>query len=158
MSDNESDSNRRKRSSLVWQYFEKLSDSRVKCRICRHEQRYMGNTANALRHLKVKHDIDARACGLSDPENVRKMKALSVSASHLEKTIAVIQKGQQFENSYSNKQVNDNGQNELPEIKEKLFCHNRQSGEAAIHTVEEIDPYNSGSEVKMLQFYTQIYK
>ncbi|GBP88621.1 hypothetical protein EVAR_100548_1 [Eumeta japonica] len=61
MSDNEEstkDGPTRKRGSLVWQYFEKLSSVRVKCRICQHEQRYMGNTANALRHLKVKHDID----------------------------------------------------------------------------------------------------
>lgn len=80
MSDNEDsmkDGPTRKRGSLVWQYFEKLSSVRVKCRICQHEQRYMGNTANALRHLKVKHDIDVRPIGLSDPENVKRMKALA---------------------------------------------------------------------------------
>lgn len=83
MSDDEHNSNKdgdirvRKRSSLVWQYFEKLSRSRVKCRVCQHEQKYLGNTANALRHLKVKHDVDARPIGLTDPENVKRMKALT---------------------------------------------------------------------------------
>ncbi|XP_073816555.1 uncharacterized protein [Musca autumnalis] len=139
MSDNEYDSNRRKRSSLVWQYFEKLSNSRVKCRICQHEQRYMGNTANSLRHLKVKHDIDARACGLNDPENVRKMKELSVSTLELEQSIAA-KKGHFVENDCSNSFGNNVNEDEQPQMKERVLFHNHESR-------KKVDPYNSDSEL-----------
>uniref|UniRef100_A0A1A9V3F6 BED-type domain-containing protein n=1 Tax=Glossina austeni TaxID=7395 RepID=A0A1A9V3F6_GLOAU len=87
MSSSDNESNKelpiRKRKSLVWKYFEKLSRARVRCRVCRHEQNYQGNTGNILRHLKAKHQIDATQRGQRDPENLQRMKELNSSASHL---------------------------------------------------------------------------
>uniref|UniRef100_A0A1A9W7X9 BED-type domain-containing protein n=1 Tax=Glossina brevipalpis TaxID=37001 RepID=A0A1A9W7X9_9MUSC len=87
MSSSDDESNKdlpiRKRKSLVWKYFEKLSRARVRCRVCRHEQNYQGNTGNILRHLKAKHQIDATQRGQRDPENLQRMKALNDSASHV---------------------------------------------------------------------------
>ncbi|XP_075148545.1 uncharacterized protein LOC142222336 [Haematobia irritans] len=101
-SDHENDNVKKKRGgSLVWQLYKKLSSSKMKCLICMHEQRYLGNTANALRHLKVKHDIDARACGLNDPENVRRMKELCVSPRQLEQSISFIQGNDTYEDENS---------------------------------------------------------
>lgn len=73
----------RKRKSLVWQYFEKLSRARVRCRICRHEQNYQGNTGNILRHLKAKHQVDATQRGQMDPDNLQRLKALNNSTVNM---------------------------------------------------------------------------
>ncbi|XP_013117082.1 uncharacterized protein LOC106094417 [Stomoxys calcitrans] len=132
MSDNEFESRRKIRKSLVWQYFEKLSTNRMKCRICMHDQRYMGNTANALRHLKVKHDIDARACGLDDPENVRRMKELSRSSSQLEETIAAIRG-----NNYNSDDGPFQAVSRRPSKTQDIFNYDGET---------EFDPYNSDNE------------
>lgn len=143
MSDNENESNnRRKRTSLVWQYFEKLNSMRVKCRICLHEMRYMGNTANSLRHLKVKHEIDARAQGLEDPENVKRMKALSGCSSTLDQTIAAIKSEQQQTNSAIDHSCEEDVDNQGRTIKSS-----RNSISNCDEEETEVDPYCSDNEV-----------
>lgn len=65
-----------KKRSLVWQFFEKLSRERVRCRLCEHEQNYQGTTGNILRHLKAKHNLDATLKGQQDPKNQQRIKDL----------------------------------------------------------------------------------
>lgn len=151
----------RKRASLVWQYFEKLSSVRVKCRICQHEQRYMGNTANALRHLKAKHDIDARAVGLSDPENVKRMKALSTSGIPFEQTIAAIT----IKNECHYADDNDNDEDHHDEGKEReetederSFKSSRNRRRVNVYENEvDIDPYGNNDEV-CIHFIIYLFK
>ncbi|XP_037816139.1 uncharacterized protein LOC119606656 [Lucilia sericata] len=154
MSDND-ESNKdvplRKRASLVWQYFEKLSSVRVKCRICQHEQRYMGNTANALRHLKAKHDIDARAVGLADPENVKRMKALSTSGIPFEQRIAAIniKSENRFDEDDEDQRTEGSrqkeGEDESEDVGHSKYSRNRQR--ISVYDNEaDIDPYGNNEE------------
>ncbi|KAI9577179.1 uncharacterized protein LOC119641836 [Glossina fuscipes] len=68
-----------RRTSLVWKYFDKISRSKIKCRICGHEQNYQCTTGNILRHLKNKHQLDATIKGLQDPKNIKRMQELDAS-------------------------------------------------------------------------------
>lgn len=65
-----------RRVSLVWKYFDKLNNTRIKCRLCGHEQNYQCTTGNILRHLKNKHDLDATINGMKDPKNIQRMHEL----------------------------------------------------------------------------------
>ncbi|XP_065360839.1 uncharacterized protein LOC135954573 [Calliphora vicina] len=152
MSDNEEcnkDVPIRKRASLVWQYFEKLSSVRVKCRICQHEQRYMGNTANALRHLKAKHDIDARAVGLADPENVKRMKALSTSGIPFEPAIAAINIKNEchFDDDNEDQDTEDREKDGDEEEDERHLKFSRNRQRINLYSKEtDIDPYGNNDE------------
>lgn len=83
--DNEShngdDSLRPRKRSLVWQFFEKLSRYRVRCRLCAHEQNYQGTTGNILRHLKSKHELDATIKGQQDPHHQERLRLLLSNVS-----------------------------------------------------------------------------
>lgn len=71
-----------KKRSLVWQFFERVNQFRVRCYLCQHEQNYQGTTGNILRHIKSKHDLDLTLKGQQDPENQKRIKELcSVAAS-----------------------------------------------------------------------------
>lgn len=157
MSDN-NDSNEdmpiRKRASLVWQYFEKLTSFRIKCRICQHEQRYMGNTANALRHLKAKHDIDARPVGLTDPENVKRMKALSTSGIPFKHTLAAINIKNEcrFDDEDDDEDEIGGGSRQnttgVRELEEQHVKNNRNRSQISFYDNEpDIDPYVNNDEV-----------
>ncbi|KAM7361245.1 uncharacterized protein ACRADG_010750 [Cochliomyia hominivorax] len=139
----------RKRASLVWQYFEKLSSVRVKCRICQHEQRYMGNTANALRHLKAKHDIDARAIGLSDPENVKRMKALSTVGIPFEPTIAAIHIKNECNFDDEEEDQHQTNEKEVDEVEDDhhfKYSSNDQRISIYDNADNDIDPYGNNDE------------
>ncbi|KAM7361246.1 uncharacterized protein ACRADG_010759 isoform 1-T2 [Cochliomyia hominivorax] len=71
------DEHKSKKRSLVWNFFEKISQQRVKCRICEHEQNYQGTTGNILRHLKARHNLDVTIKGQQDPQNQERIKELS---------------------------------------------------------------------------------
>lgn len=157
MSDNEEstkDVPLRKRASLVWQYFEKLSSVLVKCRICNHEQRYMGNTANALRHLKAKHDIDARPVGLSDPENVKRMKSLSICGMPFDPSNAAINIKNES-NFYDDnaEQNNDKGEQDDEEESEHQTKYRRKRQRINLFDNEpDIDPYGNNDEVYIYMY------
>uniref|UniRef100_A0A1A9W7Y8 BED-type domain-containing protein n=1 Tax=Glossina brevipalpis TaxID=37001 RepID=A0A1A9W7Y8_9MUSC len=89
-SENESikDSDRgQRRTSLVWKYFDKISKSKIRCRICGHEQNYQCTTGNILRHLKNKHQLDATIKGLKDPKNIKRMQELDASCQISENSL-----------------------------------------------------------------------
>lgn len=71
------DEHKTKKRSLVWKFFEKISQHRVKCRLCEHEQNYQGTTGNILRHLKARHNLDLTLKGQQDVENQQRIKELS---------------------------------------------------------------------------------
>ncbi|XP_075170561.1 uncharacterized protein LOC142242993 [Haematobia irritans] len=133
-SDNDNGTSKKKLGgSLVWQLYTKLKDSRMKCLICMHEQRYLGNTANALTHLKVKHNIEARRCGLKDPENVKRMKELCPNPRQLEQSIAYIQDNEfgEDENPLHMPRKSSSTRQEIPSFEDAL----------------DFDPYNSDNEL-----------
>lgn len=45
----------RVKSSRVWQHYEKIDNTRVKCNLCKKEFKFSGNTSNLHYHLKRKH-------------------------------------------------------------------------------------------------------
>ena len=46
---------RKRAKSNVWDYFEKLSNSSIKCKECLKQLTFSGNTTNLWDHLKRKH-------------------------------------------------------------------------------------------------------
>lgn len=45
----------RVKKSRVWEYFEKIDNSKVKCNICKRDFKFSGNTSNLHFHLRRKH-------------------------------------------------------------------------------------------------------
>lgn len=44
-----------KSRSIVWNYFDKINDQTLLCRLCKRTFRYFGNTTNAKSHIKRIH-------------------------------------------------------------------------------------------------------
>uniref|UniRef100_A0A1I8PM25 BED-type domain-containing protein n=1 Tax=Stomoxys calcitrans TaxID=35570 RepID=A0A1I8PM25_STOCA len=100
MSENDYDDCLRPRKrSLVWHFFEKLSRTRVRCRMCCHEQNYQGTTGNILAHLKSKHELDATIKGQQSPKNQERLRLLLNNVASLTIPITEIK----IERRYSNK-------------------------------------------------------
>lgn len=76
--------NKLKRRSLVWNFFQKISRERVQCLLCQHEQNYQGTTGNILRHLKARHALDATIKGQRDPQNqviIKELMSITTSTA-----------------------------------------------------------------------------
>ena len=64
-------------SSVVWDYFDILSNDKAKCKICRGDYSRKGGVTSSLRnHLKIKHvDEFKQMCEIEEVRKTRKRKA-----------------------------------------------------------------------------------
>ena len=51
----ESKVSRRSQTSPVWEYFEKLENGKIMCKLCKKELADGGGTSNLQNHLRMKH-------------------------------------------------------------------------------------------------------